>query len=73
MTHEGTILVATGDQVLGDVAAIMAAGKIQTEPTIEDQAMYEDFFANPVNLGGTVQRVKSDENFPSVGPKSTTH
>lgn len=34
VTHEGTILVATGDQVLGDVAAIMAAGETQTEPTL---------------------------------------
>lgn len=73
VTHKGTIIVATGDQVLGDVAAIIAAGETQTEPTLSDQASYKDFFANPVNLGATVEYVDLDDEFPTVGPTSMTH
>lgn len=72
--HKGTIVVSAKGEVLGDVAAIMQAGDIQTEPTKADEEAYTAFFEGWLSFGSTLTYEEdSGDNFPDVWPSSMTH
>lgn len=72
--HKGTIVVSAKGEVLGDIAAIIQAGDIQTEPTKADEEAYTAFFEEWLSFGSTLTYEEdSGDNFPDVWPSSMTH